>query len=186
MDNVEHKDERLASAVWEARREINLRIVVQNVLVMLQILMIVGLSLASGFEPQKLAVTWFVGMAGSFMFGQAWLHSGIRHAQYRAFFRENLDLGEDRTFIPWETFLKAMRPRGVLGSHWYISTKALFAVSHLSILISALVGSHSLIRSGGFQILVVVALVTSVAFVLILRHPDLPRFDPDSPGLKKR
>lgn len=187
MNHDEQNDQRLSSAVWEARREINIRIVVQNIIIMLQIVMIVGLTLASGLRPGNLSVIWFTGMVGSLMFGQAWLHSGIRHAQYRAFFCENLDRHLNSDFVPWETFLKALRPPGPLGSHWYISTKALFAGSHLSILAAAAIAwKGSLLRDTGFQILLVIALATTVASIFILRHPSLPSFDPEASGLKKR
>lgn len=187
MNHDDQNDTRLASAALDARREINLRIVVQNIFIMLQILMIVGLTLASGLRPENLSVIWFTGMAGSFMFGQSWLHSDIRLAQYQAFFRENLDRHIESDFVPWETFLKGLRPPGPLGSHCYISTKALFAASHLCILVSAsIAGSRSLILQTEFQVLLGIAMITTVFFVLILRHPSLPQFDPQAPGLKRR
>lgn len=161
----------LAGARWEARREINIRIVIQNVLVVIQVGMIVVLTLMAGCGGMNTAALWFAAVVGSFGFGQAWLHSGIRHAQYRSFFIDNLDKCRSQHFVAWEAFLKRARPQGVLGSHWYISTKLVFGASNLAVIAGGFLFGDS---SVDWWSLAGLGALSSVVLLILLKHPSIP------------
>jgi hypothetical protein len=161
----------LSEARWEARREINIRIVVQNALVVIQVAMVVVLTLLAGCGGMNTAAVWFAAAVGSFGFGQAWLHSGIRHAQYRSFFRDNLDKLGSQDFVAWEAFLKQARPQNFLGSHWYISTKLMFGASNLAVIAGGFFFGDS---REDWWLLVGLGGVSSMALLVLLKHPPIP------------
>ncbi|MDC0992009.1 hypothetical protein OAR33_00375 [bacterium] len=175
MITPETESDHLAAARWEARREINLRIIIQNTILMVYVVMVVTLILLAGTGLVTGWVAWFASLFASFTLGQIWLHSGIRHAQYRMFFMSNLDPAVAIDFLPWESFLKKVRPDAILGAHWYISTKAVFGTSHLAVIVASGIemGRKSLVYSD-FWILCAAGGVSSFILLYLLMHPRLP------------
>lgn len=174
------KSSSLDAARWEARREINLRIIIQNTILMLYVVMVSTLILLAGTGLVTGWVAWFASLFASFTLGQIWLHSGIRHAQYRMFFMSNLDLVTPVDFLPWESFLKKVRPNAILGAHWYISTKAVFGTSHLAVIVATGIemGRESLVHPD-FWVLCAAGGVSSFILLYLLMHPRLPDLGAD-------
>ena len=175
--------DQIVVARWEARREINLRIVIQNMILVVHVITIAGLMLLAGTGLVEVWTAWFVSLFTSFSLGQIWLHSGIRHAQFRMFFMRNLDRHATDDFVPWETFLKMARPRALLGAHWYISTKAVLGTSHLSVIAAAGIAmGFPFFFFPGFIVLCVTGGGSSLVLLYLLKHPPLPDFDPGLAG----
>ena len=143
-DEDSQRGERLRDqAGWKARREANLRIVIQNMVL-----------------------------------GQIWLHNGVRHVQIRRCFEDVLDAETENHFESWEDFLKRVHPRSPLGTSWWVSRKAIFAITQLGFGLLTLLNAIQSDSSPGPGIaLIVVGALFGVITILLLGHPPLPTDD---------
>ena len=104
------------------RRELALRILLQNLLLILSLAVFCAFAILALARPEA---AWTAAVAQS-VAGLAaalqWCHHGIRTMQIKAYL---LALDGGRT-DGWERWLPANRPRTLLGSRWLISTKGVF------------------------------------------------------------
>lgn len=121
---------RRIALIREARLEVNLRILIQNLIVILNTGQIMIWMAAVIFSDAGIFLIWFAAATTSVMLGFTWIHSGVRHAQYRQYFKDILDPASEHVVIGWEAALKKLRPHSALGSRWWISTKGVFAFGH--------------------------------------------------------
>lgn len=104
------------------RRELALRILLQNLLLILSLALFTAFAILALARP---AAAWGAAAAHSAAsLGAAlqWCHHGIRTKQIKEFLL-TLDSGHTDG---WERWLPANRPRTLLGSRWMISTKGVF------------------------------------------------------------
>jgi hypothetical protein len=104
------------------RRELALRILLQNLLLILSLALFTAFAILALARP---AVAWAAAAAhAAASLGAAlqWCHHGIRTKQIKDFLL-TLDSGHTDG---WERWLPANRPRTLLGSRWMISTKGVF------------------------------------------------------------
>jgi hypothetical protein len=152
------------------RREILLRILLQNLVLMLLIPAFLAALITSVGFPHRgsEAALGYVGVAG--MGALYWIHSAARTVQIKAFLRQ-AEAAED-TSISWETWLAHNPLHGPLGSRWFISTKAVFVVSQLTSI--ALLGIF--IGGAGRDLLVLggAALATAITAMILIQ----PRMRP--------
>lgn len=142
------------------RRELALRILLQN------LLLILSLALFAAFAILALALpgaAWGAAAAqGAVSLGAAlqWCHHGIRTKQIKEYLLTT-DGGQNDG---WERWLPDNRPRTLLGSRWMISTKGVFLGLQLAMIGLALwIGPVS---DGVFVLVAVVLLLASAGFLL--------------------
>ncbi|MEY2882783.1 MAG: hypothetical protein RL490_507 [Pseudomonadota bacterium] len=105
------------------RRELALRILLQNLLLMLALLLFTGLAGLALLRPGMAALAAAVHGVTGLGLALVWCHHGIRTRQITQF------LLRDPAAAPrqdWEHWLRANRPRRILGTRWLISTKGVF------------------------------------------------------------
>ncbi|MGP6085766.1 hypothetical protein [Antarctobacter jejuensis] len=123
-----------SSDVPVLRRELALRILLQN------LLLIVSLPVFTAFAAVSLALPGMVWAAaavhGAVGLGAAlqWCHHGIRTKQIKDYLL-TIDSGDGGS--GWEGWLPANRPRRLLGARWMISTKGVFLGLQLAMIILA-------------------------------------------------
>lgn len=104
------------------RRELALRILLQNLLLLLSVAVFTGFAiLALALPHAAWAAAAAQGVAG-FAAALQWCHHGIRTKQIKDY----LLTIDSREAGGWECWLPAHRPRTFLGSRWMISTKGVF------------------------------------------------------------
>lgn len=104
------------------RRELALRILLQNLLLILSLTLFTAFAILALARPEA---AWGAAVAqGAATLGATlqWCHHGIRTKQIKEFLL-TLDSGHADG---WENWLPANRPRTLLGSRWMISTKGVF------------------------------------------------------------
>lgn len=104
------------------RRELALRILLQNLLLLLSLALFAAFGILALSRPEA---AWGAAAAhGVASLGAAlqWCHHGIRTKQIKEFLL-TLDSGH---IDGWERWLPANRPCTLLGSRWMISTKGVF------------------------------------------------------------
>lgn len=115
-------------AGWDARREVNFSMVIQNSVLCLPTSIIMALLSVQVLSGQNSWLFWLTGIMSSTVLGRIWLHNGIRHVQIRRYCEGVLDVGTKNDFESWEDFLKRMHPRSPLGTRWRFST--IFLLGH--------------------------------------------------------
>jgi hypothetical protein len=103
-------------------RELALRILMQNVLLMLSLVLFTAFAILAFALP---AMAWAATAAhGAVGLGAVlqWCHHGIRTKQIKEYLL-TIDSGQTDA---WERWLPANRPSTLLGSRWMISTKGVF------------------------------------------------------------
>lgn len=116
------------------RRELALRILLQNLLLILMLALFTAFAILALARPE---VAWGAAAAqGAASLGAAlqWCHHGIRTKQIK----EYLLTIDDGQTDGWERWLPANRPRTLLGSRWMISTKGVFLGLQLAMIALAL------------------------------------------------
>lgn len=116
------------------RQELIMRMVVQNVLMVLQPLLLLGCYGLALMRPLQASPTALLFLFVSLAASAQWCHMGVRTVHLKTFLMQSEErLGAERT---WETFLPGARPKSLLGSRWLISTKGVFLlVQGLAIMI---------------------------------------------------
>lgn len=151
------------------RREIELRILLQNLSLMLLALLFSGIVSLQALRPEiryQLA-TGFSISAG--MLSLFWIHSGARTLQIKTYLRHVVEpRGGCRA--RWETWHDVNRVQGVLGSRWFISTKGVFVGSQLAALSYAWLGGQPAGPGIPYAVLTVLGVAATALF---LRRPRL-------------
>lgn len=104
------------------RRELALRILLQNLLLILSLVLFTAFAILALALP---GTAWAAAAAqgvGSLGAALQWCHHGIRTKQIKDYLMI-IDSGQTDG---WERWLPANRPRSFLGSRWMISTKGVF------------------------------------------------------------
>ena len=142
------------------RRELALRILLQN------LLLILSLGVFTGFAILALALpgtAWAAAAAqGAVSLGAAlqWCHHGIRTKQIKDYLL-TIDSGQTDG---WERWLPANRPRSFLGSRWMISTKGVFL--GLQVAMIGLAWKTAAVSDGFFVSVAAALLLVSTWFLL--------------------
>jgi hypothetical protein len=105
------------------RRELALRILLQNVLLILALLLFAGLAGLALIWPRMAALAAAVHGVAGFGLALMWCHHGIRTRQITQFLLRDDAAAPEQD---WERWLRANRPKTLLGSRWMISTKGVF------------------------------------------------------------
>ena len=143
------------------RRELALRILLQNLLLIVSLVLFAAFALAALANPET---AWAAAAAqGAAILGAAlqWCHHGIRTKQIKVYLL-TLDGGEASG--SWERWLPANRPQTILGSRWMISTKGVFIGLQLGMLLLAFLLAPAL--DGIFASGATVLLLASAGFLL--------------------
>lgn len=104
-------------------RELALRILLQNLLLILSPVLFTAFAIVTFALPEK---AWSAAAAhGAVSLGLAlqWCHHGIRTKQIKEYL---LRIDGEEKGGSWERWLSANRPNTLLGSRWMISTKGVF------------------------------------------------------------
>ena len=115
-----------AGDVAVLRRELALRIALQNLLLLLTVVVFCAFAITALVVPQA---GWPAAAAcgvAVLALSLQWCHHGVRTMNIKAYLMQ-IDPGAgpdgDRG---WESWLPANRPRSLLGSRWMVSTKGVF------------------------------------------------------------
>lgn len=112
----------LSNDLAPQKAELLIRILVQNLTLLLAVAAFAGLSLATLGWP---ASAWVVACVHALVSGALvlqWCHNGVRTMQLKTFLLEQ----EGREPANWEVWLPAHRPDRLLGTRWFVSTKGVF------------------------------------------------------------
>jgi multisubunit Na+/H+ antiporter MnhG subunit len=142
------------------RRELALRILLQNLLLILSLALFTAIAILALARPEA---AWGAAAAhGAASLGAAlqWCHHGIRTKQIKEFLL-TLDGGHADG---WERWLPANRPHTLLGSRWMISTKGVFLGLQLAMIGLAL--RMAPVLDGFFASVTAVLLLASAGFLL--------------------
>jgi len=111
-----------AGDVAVLRRELALRIALQNLLLVLTVAVFCAFAITVLIVPQAgwpaAAACGVAVLATSLQ----WCHHGVRTMNIKAYLMQ-IDPGAEQG---WEAWLPANRPRSLLGSRWLVSTKGVF------------------------------------------------------------
>lgn len=170
MPDVDHMDPAAPAAEFvSVRKEIQTRIVLQNVLLLLVWLATPSAMIAITAWPSASLVLAIAFDAFVTMGAAMWEHHGVRQAQLRTYLTAVL---EPRLFGGtggWEQHLASQRPRSVLGSRWWISTKGLLFGSPA--LVAATAATTTAVGTTHLWLLVAAG-CTSAALGMILHTPS--------------
>jgi hypothetical protein len=121
------------------RRELLLRILLQNALLILSLALFTAFAILTLLRP---GLAWAAAAGhGAAGLGAAlqWCHHGIRTRQIKAYLLMiEADAGDGTHPQGWERWLPAHRPQTLLGSRWLISTKGSFIGLQLAMIVLAL------------------------------------------------
>lgn len=142
------------------RRELALRILLQNLLLILSLALFTAFSILALALPKTAwaaaAAQGAVGLAAALQ----WCHHGIRTKQIKDY----LTITSDEAESGWERWLPAHRPQSLLGSRWMISTKGVFIGLQLAMIALALQVAPAI--DGAFAALATALLLASTGFLL--------------------
>jgi multisubunit Na+/H+ antiporter MnhG subunit len=142
------------------RRELALRILLQNLLLILALALYTAFAILALARPEA---AWGAAAAqGAASLGAAlqWCHHGIRTKQIKEYLL-TIDSGQTDG---WERWLPANRPRTLLGARWMISTKGVFLGLQLAMIGLAL--QTAPMSDGFFVSVTMVLLLASAGFLL--------------------
>lgn len=142
------------------RRELALRILLQNLLLILSLTLFTAFAILALALPEA---AWGAAAAqGAASLGAAlqWCHHGIRTKQIK----EYLLTIDSKHTDGWERWLPANRPRTLLGSRWMISTKGVFLGLQLAMIGLAL--RLSPVSDGFFLSVAAALLLVNAGFLL--------------------
>ncbi|MFN7225544.1 MAG: hypothetical protein ACK4MS_16160 [Paracoccaceae bacterium] len=142
------------------RRELALRILLQNLLLILSLALFTAFAILALTLPET---AWAAAAAqGAVSLGAAlqWCHHGIRTRQIKQYLL-TIDDGQSDG---WERWLPANRPRSLLGSRWMISTKGVFLGLQLAMI--GLAWRTAPVADGVFVSAAAVFLLVSAGFLL--------------------
>ncbi len=151
----------VAEDVMVLRRELALRISLQNLLLIISLALFTAFALLAIAQP---VTAWAAAAAhGAVGFGATlqWCHHGIRTKQIRDYLL-TIDGGEARG--GWESWLPLNRPQTLLGSRWLISTKGVFIGLQLATIMLAFLLSPTI--DGIFVAFATVLLLASAGFLM--------------------
>jgi hypothetical protein len=143
------------------RRELALRILLQNLLLIISLALFTAFVLLALARPET---TWAAAAAhGAVGLGATlqWCHHGIRTKQIKDYL---LTIDTGGAGGGWEHWLPLNRPRTFLGSRWLISTKGVFIGLQLAMIVLALLRSPAL--EGLFCSVSTVLLLASAGLLL--------------------
>lgn len=143
------------------RRELALRILLQNLLLILSLVLFTAFAILALALP---ATAWAAAAAhGAVCLSAAlqWCHHGIRTKQIKAYLL-TINGGEARG--GWERWLPANRPGSLLGARWMISTKGVFLGLQLAMIGLAL--RASTVPDGLLVAVTTGLLIASAGFLL--------------------
>jgi len=143
------------------RRELALRILLQNLLLIMSLLLFTAFAILALAVPET---AWAAATAqGAASLGAAlqWCHHGIRTKQIKEYL---LTIDQDDAQGGWERWLPANRPRTLLGSRWMISTKGVFLGLQLAMI--GLAVNVSAPFDGLFGLSTAILLLASAGFLL--------------------
>jgi len=118
------------------RREIELRITLQNLFLVLVPLLLAAMSVAQLVHPADRFGIALAFCIATGIFSLHWIHSGARTVQLKAYLTEVVE-PRMRPGGGWEAWHARRRIAGVLGSRWFISTKGVLVGSQVAILAEA-------------------------------------------------
>lgn len=151
---------------WELktlRQELLLRILLQNLLLMISVVAFAALSIAAMANPHHAWLSASAQGGVNFALALQWCHHGIRTRQLKQY----LLLLANPNAGGWENWLPANRPHSFLGARWMISTKGVFLGLGLAMMVIAALLDHALARS-----LPVIALfLWAATFWFLLTNP---------------
>lgn len=146
------------------RREIELRIILQNVFLTLVAVLFAGLSVAQLALPdQRFEIALAFGVTTG-MFALFWIHSGARTVQLKAYLTEELE-PRMRGDGGWERWHARRRIAGILGSRWFISTKGVLVGAQAAMLAEAWLIGRPAIADAPAAVLAASALVVCAALL---------------------
>ncbi len=143
------------------RRELALRIVLQNLLLMVALALFTAFAILALALPETAWTAAAAQAAVSFGAALQWCHHGIRIKQIKEYM---LLIDNDGANGGWERWLPLNRPRTLLGSRWMISTKGVFL--GLQVAMIGLAVQVSPAFDGFFGFCTAVLLLASAGFLL--------------------
>lgn len=143
------------------RRELALRILLQNLLLILSLAIFTGFAIFSMTTPQSVWATASMHGAAGLAAALQWCHHGIRTKQIKDYLL-SMDGGDGSN--GWENWLPANRPNKLLGSLWMVSTKGVFIGLQLAMILLAIWISPS---ADGLFMTVSLVMVGATTFFLI-------------------
>jgi len=143
------------------RRELALRILLQNLLLILSLAVFSGFAIFAMTVPQGAWAAASMHGAAGLAAALQWCHHGIRTKQIKDYLL-SMDGGAGSN--GWENWLAANRPKTLLGSRWMISTKVVFIGLQFAMMVLAVWISPS---ADGFFMTVSVVMVGATTVFLI-------------------
>ncbi len=147
-------------------REMTVRIVFQNAILVLQVVLFFAVALLQVHAPAKAGQFAFAFGLTGLLLAAMWCHHGARQAQIKTYL---LILEERyRLMDGWESWLPKNRIGGRLGSRWFISTKGLFMATIVaSVGLGIVLDASVLGRLGEF----LATALAAIAIGLLLSNP---------------
>ncbi len=160
-------DHHEVSGAATVRREILLRIAIQNtILILLMPLLLVSVVAACAFKADaEIIALGYVGTAG--MGALYWIHSAARTVQMKTYLQHLERLGHGQS--GWEIWLASNPVSGLLGSRWFISTKGVFVGSQLA----AITVCGILLEGAKQELPLLVALLVTILTAVLLIQPKM-------------
>ncbi len=143
------------------RRELALRILLQNLLLILSLLLFAAFAILALALPETAWAAVAAHGAASLGAALQWCHHGIRTKQIKNYLLTIVHADADGG---WERWLPRNRPRTLLGSRWMLSTKAVFLGLQLAMI--GLAVQVSLVFDGFFGLTTGILLLASIGFLL--------------------
>lgn len=157
---VDAQDAGAGSDIAVLRRELAVRIVLQNLLLISNLFVFAAFAILSLARPQFAWLSAASQGSAGLSVALQWCHHGIRTKQIKMFLM-TLDCEESQK---WERWLPLNRPNTILGSRWFVSTKGSFVGLQLAMIIVA--WSVSPVANPAFALVATVLLVASTWFLL--------------------
>ena len=143
------------------RRELALRILLQNLLLIMSLLLFGAFAILALALPETAWAAVAAHGAASLGAALQWCHHGVRTKQIKDYL---LTIVQADAQGGWERWLPANRPRTLLGSRWMISTKGVFLGLQLAMIGLAVQVSPAF--DGFFGLFAAILLLASIGFLL--------------------
>lgn len=142
------------------KNEMLLRIAIQNITILGSVAAFVTVAVLVAGSPKQAGLLVLVQSTATLGLALQWCHQGVRQiALKQAVLRRDADA---KLMDGWEAWLPGQRPSRLLGSRWFVSTKAVFiGLPAFSVCLAVPIGGWVLCLAAAVVALTMTALLTN-------------------------
>ena len=134
---VENQSAALAAEEYRAlKNEILLRIAIQNTTIITAVFAFIVCIWLRVIEPEQAALVAFFQSIAVLALTLIWCHQGVRQCALKQAILAHDAAAKRET--SWENWLPSQRPSSLLGSRWFVSTKAVFLGLNIALILTSL------------------------------------------------